>query len=49
MAQLIAKSVYKKPISLEVYRGELEPDETTFLQIAFETGNQFSQMVESYR
>ena len=49
MAQLIAKSVYNKPISLEVYRGELEPDETTFLQIAFETGNQFSQMVEDYR
>ena len=49
IAQLIAKSTYTKPISLEVYRGELESDESTFLQTALKTGNRMHEALMQYR
>ena len=45
LAELIAASVYDKPMSLEVVSSELDANDAAFLQTAFSTGNRFAEMV----
>ena len=45
LAGYIARSVYDKPISLEVVVSDDDVNDATFLATAFETGNRFSEMV----
>lgn len=47
LAAYIARSVYNKPISLEVIVSEDDANDTAFLATAFESGNRFVEMVES--
>ncbi len=49
LAEMIARSVYDKPMSLEVVVSELDVDDADFLQKAFETGSRFAGMVEACR
>lgn len=45
LAAYIARSVYNKPISLEVVISEDDANDTAFLATAFESGNRFTEMV----
>ena len=49
LAQLIAASVYDKPMSLETMASERDESDAAFLQTAFETGNRFAEMVAKQR
>ena len=50
LAKIIAKSSYKKPVSMEVTMGRSGiPDEVEFLNKAFETGTTFAEMIDKHR
>jgi len=49
LAAYIARSVYNKPMSLEVVVSDDYANDDEFLAVAFESGNRFAEMVQSHK